>query len=80
MVFDSFTQILDGGVGFYVTRGTASEIVSCFTYYAHISYISTRGGKIRAVSGNSSYGKYGVYLEDLMLLKLPSNGKLRFDA
>ena len=60
MVFDAYTQILDGGVGFYVTRGASSEIVSCFTYYAHISYTSTRGGKIRAVSGNSSYGKYGV--------------------
>jgi hypothetical protein len=60
MVFDAYTQILDGGVGFYVTRGASSEIVSCFTYYAHISYSSTRGGKIRAVSGNSSYGKYGV--------------------
>ena len=60
MVFDAYTQILDGGVGFYVTRGASSEIVSCFTYYAHISYTSTRGGKIRGVSGNSSYGKYGV--------------------
>jgi len=60
MVFDAYTQILDGGVGFYVTRGASSEVVSCFTYYAHISYTSTRGGKIRAVSGNSSYGKYGV--------------------
>jgi len=59
MIFDSFTQILDGGVGFYVTKGAASEIVSCFTYYCHISYTSTYGGKIRAVSGNSSYGKYG---------------------
>ena len=60
MVFDAYTQILDGGVGFYVTRGASSEVVSCFTYYAHISYTSTRGGKIRAVSGNSSYGKYGI--------------------
>jgi hypothetical protein len=59
MVFDSYTQILDDGVGFYVTRGAATEIVSCFTYYCHISYTSTRGGRIRAVSGNSSYGKYG---------------------
>jgi len=60
MVFDAYTQILDGGVGFYVTRGASSEVVSCFTYYGHISYTTTRGGKIRAVSGNSSYGKYGV--------------------
>ena len=60
MVFDSFTQVLDGGVGFYVTNGAATEIVSCFTYYNHVSYTSTRGGRIRAVTGNSSYGKYGA--------------------
>ena len=60
MVFDAFTQVLDGGVGFYVTNGAATEIVSSFTYYAHISYSATRGGRIRAVTGNSSYGKYGA--------------------
>ena len=60
MVFDSFTQVLDGGVGFYVTNGAATEIVSSFTYYAHISYTCTRGGRIRGVTGNSSYGKYGA--------------------
>ena len=60
MVFDSFTQVIDGGVGIYVTNAAASEIVSSFTYYAHISYTATRGGRIRAVTGNSSYGKYGA--------------------
>ena len=60
MVFDSYTQVLDGGVGFYVTNAAATEIVSSFTYYAHISYSCTRGGRIRAVTGNSSYGKYGA--------------------
>jgi hypothetical protein len=59
MVFDAYTQVLDGGVGFWIVNSGASEIVSCFTYYAHISYTSTKGGKIRGVSGNSSYGKYG---------------------
>ena len=60
MVFDSYTQVLDGGVGFYITNAAATEIVSSFTYYAHISYSATRGGRIRAVTGNSSYGKYGA--------------------
>ena len=60
MVFDSFTQVIDGGVGIYVTNAAASEIVSSFTYYAHISYSATKGGRIRAVTGNSSYGKYGA--------------------
>ena len=77
MVFDAYTQILDGGVGFYVTRGAASEIVSCFTYYAHISYTSTRGGKIRAVSGNSSYGKYGCISRGYDDTETTINGNIR---
>ena len=59
MCFDAFTQVLEGGVGFYLKGTSSAEIVSSFTYYAHISYCSTGGARIRAVSGNSSYGKYG---------------------
>ena len=59
MCFDAYTQVLEGGVGFYIKGTSAAEIVSSFTYYAHISYASTGGARIRAVSGNSSYGKYG---------------------
>ena len=77
MVFDSYTQILDGGVGFYVTRGAASEIVSCFTYYCHISYTSTRGGRIRAVSGNSSYGKYGCIARGFDANEVTTDGKVK---
>ena len=77
MVFDSYTQILDDGVGFYVTRGAASEIVSCFTYYCHISYTSTRGGRIRAVSGNSSYGKYGCISRGFDAKESTINGRVK---
>ena len=59
MCFDAFTQVLEGGAGFWCKGTAAMEIVSSFTYYHHMSYCSTGGGKIRAVSGNSSYGKYG---------------------
>jgi len=59
MCFDAYTQVLEGGVGFWCKGTAAAEIVSSFTYYAHISYMSTGGARIRAVSGNSSYGKYG---------------------
>ena len=75
MVFDSFTQVLEGGVGFYCKGTSAMEVVSCFTYYAHISYISTGGGKIRAVSGNSSYGKYGCLSRGFDASETTSNGK-----
>ena len=60
IVFDSFTNTHDNGMGFWVTDGGASEMVSSFTYYAHISYAATRGGRIRSLAGNSSWGTYGV--------------------
>lgn len=65
MLFDSFTQIHEGagaesGVGFFVTNNGNSEIVSSFTYYAHASYVATRGGSIRSLAGNSSWGTYGI--------------------
>jgi len=61
IVFDSWTQIHEnGGVGFWITNNGAAEIVSCFTYYCHISYTSTRGGRIRSLAGNSSWGTYAI--------------------
>ena len=61
MLFDSFSQIHNnGGVGFWVTGNSYAEIVSCFTYYAHISYCASNGGQIRSLAGNSSWGVYGI--------------------
>lgn len=59
MVFHTFTQIHDGGVGFWVKDRGLSEIVSCFTYYCDFGFASTGGGKIRALNCNNSYGTYG---------------------
>ena len=60
IVFDSFTNIHDEGMAFWITDGGVAETVSCFTYYNHISYAATRGGRLRSLVGNSSWGKYGV--------------------
>ena len=61
IVFDSWTQIHEsGGVGFWLTNNGNSEIVSCFTYYAHISYCASNGGNIRSLAGNSSWGTYAI--------------------
>lgn len=60
MLFHAYTCINDNGVGFWVKDGGKSEIVSCFTYYCHIGYATTGGGKIRALNGNNSYGTYGA--------------------
>jgi hypothetical protein len=59
MVFHTFTQVHDGGIGFWVKDNGLSEIVSCFTYYNDYGYATTGGGKIRALNGNNSYGRYG---------------------
>ena len=76
MCFDAFTQVLEGGAGFWCKGTAAMEIVSSFTYYHHISYTSTGGGKIRAVSGNSSYGKYGCISRGFDANEITTNGTI----
>ena len=74
IVFDSFTNIHDEGVSFWVTNNGAAEFVSCFSYYAHISYAATRGGRIRSLAGNSSWGTYGLVSSGYNADEAPVNG------
>ena len=74
--FDAFTQVLEGGVGVYCKGTAAVEAVSSFTYYAHISYAATGGARIRAVSGNSSYGKYGCISRGFDADETTKDGKI----
>jgi hypothetical protein len=60
IVFHAYTCINSGGVGYWVNGQGKAEIVSCFTYYCWFGYTTTNGGKIRSLSGNNSYGRYGV--------------------
>jgi hypothetical protein len=60
MVFWAYNIIIDNGVGIWCKDNGKSEAVSCFTYYCHTGYATTGGGKIRSLSGNNSYGTYGV--------------------
>jgi len=59
MVANDFTQILSDSIGIWVTNNARAELVSIFTYYSHIGYLSELGGKIRGTNGNNSYGNYG---------------------
>ena len=63
IVANDFTMILSDGIGYWITNLGRSELVSCFTYYAHIGYLAENGGKIRATNGNNSYGKFGSVSE-----------------
>ena len=77
IVFDSWTQIHEsGGVGFWLTNNGNSEIVSCFTYYAHISYCATNGGNIRSLAGNSSWGTYGIVSSGFNADEVTKDGKI----
>lgn len=63
IVANDFTQILSDGIGVWCNGTGRSECVSVFTYYNHISYLCTLGGKIRGTNGNSSYGQFGAVSE-----------------
>ena len=76
IVFDSFTNMHDDGMAFWITDGGAAEMVSCFTYYNHISYAATRGGRIRSLAGNSSWGTYGVVSSGFSPLEKPRDGAI----
>jgi len=76
IVFDSFTNIHDEGVSFWVTNNAAAEFVSCFSYYSHISYAATRGGRIRSLAGNSSWGTYGLVSSGYNFDETPVTGTI----
>jgi len=72
MVANDFTQILSDGIGYWVNGEGLSELVSVFTYYCHIGYLATDGGKIRALNGNNSYGLYGSVAEGYDVTETPA--------
>jgi len=71
IVANDFTQILSDGIGVWVNADGGSEVVSVFTYYNHIGYLCTDGGKIRGTNGNCSYGEYGAVAEGFNIGETP---------
>ena len=76
IVANDFTQVISGGIGMWITNGGLSELVSVFTYYCHIGYLSEAGGKIRATNGNNSYGDFGSVAEGYDLLETPISANI----
>jgi hypothetical protein len=76
IVANDFTQVLSDGIGAWILNGGLSELVSVFSYYAHIGYLAETGGKIRATNGNSSYGTFGAVAEGVLLAEIPITGKV----
>ena len=76
IVANDFTQVLSDGIGVWITGGARSELVSVFTYYCHIGYLSEFGGQIRGTNGNNSYGTYGSVSEGVALTETPITGTI----
>ena len=60
---NDFTQVISDGIGAWIINNGRAELVSVFTYYAHIGYLAETGGRIRATNGNNSYGDFGSVAE-----------------
>jgi hypothetical protein len=71
IVCNDFTQILSDGIGVWANGTGRTECVSIFTYYNHIGYLSTTGGRIRGTNGNNSYGTYGSVSEGYNIAETP---------
>ena len=65
IVSNDFTQVISDGIGAWMLNGGRGELVSVFTYYAHIGMFALDGGIIRATNGNSSYGDFGAVADGL---------------
>jgi hypothetical protein len=59
IVSNDFTQVIDEGIGAWVLNSGRAELVSVFSYYSHIGYLTENGGIIRSTNGNNSYGSFG---------------------
>lgn len=71
IVSNDFTQVISDGIGAWVTNNGRAELVSVFTYYAHIGYLSEAGGRIRGTNGNNSYGDFGSVAEGFDVTETP---------
>ena len=74
IVANDFTQILSDGIGAWITNLGRAELVSVFSYYAHIGYLAENGGKIRGTNGNCSYGDRGAVSEYIDVTEIPTTG------
>jgi len=63
IVSNDFTQVISDGIGAWVANNGRAELVSVFTYYSHVGYLATEGGRIRGTNGNNSYGDFGSVAE-----------------
>jgi len=84
IVSNDFTQVISDGIGAWITNNGRAELVSVFSYYAHIGYLAENGGRIRGTNGNCSYGDFGAVAEGFDTTETPGtavvDNRLQFEA
>ena len=84
IVSNDFTQVISDGIGAWLLNNGRAEMVSVFTYYAHIGYLCESGGRARATNGNNSYGTFGSVAEGVDADEIPVTGivdnRLQYNA
>ena len=84
IVSNDFTQVISDGIGAWITNNGRAELVSVFSYYAHIGYLAENGGRIRGTNGNCSYGDFGAVAEGFDTSETPNtaivDNRLQFEA
>ena len=84
IVSNDFTQLISDGIGAWVANNGRAELVSVFTYYSHIGYLATEGGRIRGTNGNNSYGEFGSVAEGFDSTETPGtaivDNRLQFES
>ena len=76
IVSNDFTQVISDGIGAWITNLGRAELVSVFSYYAHIGYLAENGGQIRATNGNCSYGDFGAVSEGVDITETEILGEI----
>ena len=71
IVSNDFTQVISDGIGAWIINDARAELVSVFSYYAHIGYLAEAGGRVRATNGNNSYGDFGSVAEGFDAAETP---------
>jgi hypothetical protein len=59
-VADAFTQIAQGGVGFWIDNFGYTQIVSCFSVFCSVGFKTTRGGYLSISNSVSDFGLKGI--------------------
>jgi hypothetical protein len=76
MVSNDFTQVISDGVGAWVSNNGRAELVSVFTYYCQVGYLSENGGIIRGTNGNCSYGNFGAVADGVDATEVPGTATI----